>query len=271
MKKIVVATDFSAPAEKAMFYAGQIASTIDASVLLLHVYQIPVGMNDMPLLVVSTEELKKNADDGLSRAKNLLQRNYGALNIETESRLGDVIAELRDVCEKTNPFFIAAGKHGASGVERFLFGSTSLSIIRHATYPVIVVPDHSNHFQIKTAALAIDESIEKLEIRKIKSIVQELKIQLHIIHVKQEKGASLEVKDLLTELNSNCETIYDHEFVHGIESYVRENNIDLLIIHPHRHNLVEQLFFKTHTKELLKKISIPLMCINDNVNFNRET
>ena len=265
MKTIVVATDFSTPAERAMLYAGQLANNISASVLLLHIYQIPVGMNDMPVLVVSTDELKKNAEAGLERAKKLLQSNFVDLHIHTEARLGDVIDELEDVCNKVNPVTIVIGKHGASGVQRILFGSTSLSIIRHSSFPVIAVPDNWRKEEANIAALAIDESVEKLEIQKIRSLVQELKIQLRIIHVKQEKSASLPVKNLVTELNSNYETIYDHEFVHGIESYVTQNDIDLLIIHPHKHNIVERVFFRTHTKELLKKISIPIMCINDKV------
>jgi len=266
MKTIVVATDFSVPAERAMLYAGQLANAIEASVLLLHVYQIPVGMNDMPVLVVSTDELKKNAEAGLERAQKMLKANFAYVDIQTEARLGDVIDELQDVCSKVNPVVVVTGKHGASGVQRILFGSTSLSIIRHTSYPVIAVPDSWRKDEISVAALAIDESVEKLEIQKIRSLVQELKIQLRIIHVKQEKSASLPVKNLVTELNSNYETIYDHEFVHGIESYVKQNDIDLLIIHPHKHNLVERLFFRTHTKELLKKISIPIMCISENVN-----
>lgn len=266
MKTIVVATDFSAPAERAMLYAGRLADHINASVLLLHVYQIPVGMNDMPVLVVSTDELKKNAQAGLERAKKLLQTNCAGVEVQTEARLGDVINELEDVCRKTNPVIIVIGKHGASGVQRILFGSTSLSIIRHASYPVIAVPDNWRKEEAKIVALAIDESVEKLEAQKIRALVDELKIQLRIIHVKQEKSASLPVKNLVTELNSNYETIYDHEFVHGIETYVKQNGIDLLIIHPHKHNLVERLFFKTHTKELLNKVSIPIMCINENVN-----
>lgn len=261
MKTIVVATDFSAQAENAMLYAGQLANNTGACVLLLHVYQIPVGMNDVPVLMISTDELKANAEAGLSRAKDLLREKFNSINIETESRLGDVVDELKDVCKKTNPFLIVVGKHGASGVQQMLFGSTSLSIIRHTTYPVIVVPDRSNQFQLKNAALAIDASVENVCIQKIKTLVSELKIELHIIHVKQEKTASLQVSKLVSELKSKYATIYDHQFTHGIESYVRENDIDLLIILPHKHNLVERLFFRTHTKELLKKISIPVMCI----------
>lgn len=264
MKTIVVATDFSAPAENAMLYAAQLADTIKASVLLFHAYQVPVGMNDIPVLMISTNELKANAEAGLTRAKELLNKNFTSLNIKTESRLGDVIDELNDVCSIIDPLLIVVGKHGASGVQQMLFGSTSLSVIRHTTYPVIVVPDRFHGYGIKNAALAIDASVENVCVQKLKTLVTELNIQLHIVHVKQEKSASLQVGRLVTELNSKYSTIYNHEFVHGIESYIQNNNIDLLIILPHKHSLMDRLFFKTHTKELLKKISTPIMCICEN-------
>ncbi len=263
MKTIVVATDFSAPAESAMMYAGQLAKNMKAAVLLLHVYQVPVGMNDMPVLMVSADELKKNADAGLERAKEILQKSFAGLDVQTESRLGDVTEELKDVCEKLNAFAVVVGKHGASGVQRILFGSTSLAIARNLSYPVIVVPAHSIAKKIESAALAVDARVENMSAQKIKHIVDELKIHLHLIHVKQEKSASLDVSRLTTELKTVYKTIYDHEFVHGVENYISEHNIDLLIILPHKHNFIERMFLKTHTPELLKKISIPIMCINE--------
>lgn len=270
MKTIVVPTDFSTPAENAMLYAGQLATNIHAAIVLLHVYQIPVAMNDMPVLMVSPDELKKNADAGLERAKELLQEKFERLDVRTESRLGDVVDELQDVCEKENPFAVVAGNHGATGIERVLFGSTSLSIVRRTTCPVIVVPHRSQAGEIKNMAVAIDASMENFPVEKIKNIVAELQTQLHLIHVSQAKMAALDTSKLCAELNAKCQTIYDHEFVRGIESYVQDNKIDLLVILPHKHNLIERLFFKTHTQELLHKISIPIMCINDN-NGKRES
>lgn len=264
MKTIVLATDFSASADNAMMYAGRLANNIGASLLLLHVYQVPVGMNDMPLLVVSTDELKSNADAGLQKAKELLLATFSSVDVQMESRLGDVVDELKDICKKVNPLLIVVGKHGASGVQQILFGSTSLSIIRNINHPVIVVPDRARDFQIQNAALAIDADVDNTFVQRIKSLVRDLKIHLHLVHVRPEKSAYLQPSNLVSELNSRCSNVYDHEFVHGIESYIKENKIDLLIILPHKHNIVERLFVKTHTKELLRKISIPIMCIGEN-------
>jgi len=45
MKRILVPTDFSPAAENATAYAAQLARQIEASLVLLHVYQLPPYMH----------------------------------------------------------------------------------------------------------------------------------------------------------------------------------------------------------------------------------
>jgi nucleotide-binding universal stress UspA family protein len=263
MKIIVVPTDFSTPSENAMIYAGQMADSIGAAVLLVHVYEIPVSMNEVPALIMPAEELKQNADAGLGKTKAVLQARFGNLEIKTESRLGDIVDELNSLCSEINPFALVIGKHSATGVERFLFGSSSLSIIRHVRFPVFVIPDSIQSFRIKNIALSVDASgIDEPHQQTVKTLAEELKAQLHLIHVQTEKNETDTDLSFKT-LGAACTTIRDEEFVHGIESYIQENAIDLLVILPHKHSLMERLFFKTHTAELVQKLSIPLTCISD--------
>jgi hypothetical protein len=42
---------------------------------------------------------------------------------------------------------------------------------------------------------------------------------------------------------------------------VQEVNADMFIFLPHEHNLVERLFFKVHTEEILSDTKIPLLAI----------
>jgi nucleotide-binding universal stress UspA family protein len=260
MKTLLVPTDFSAPAENAMLYAGHLAQTINASILLLHVYQIPVSMNEVPVLMMPAEELKQAAETGLVKAKELLQQSFPSVETITESRLGEVIESLNELCKEHHPVAVVAGKHGATGIERLLLGSTSLSIIRHSSVPVIIVPDTAVEHRLKNIAVAIDFLDHSIPQQKVKSFADEVQAQLHVVHVKTGKTEE-EKNPLISELSSECTIIRDDEFVHGIETYIRENQIDMIIIIPHKHSLVERMFFKTHTKELMEKITIPVMCV----------
>ena len=62
MKTIIVPTDFSPIATNAMNFAADMAANIDASVMLFHVYQVPVSMSDVPVVMVSAEELRRSSE-----------------------------------------------------------------------------------------------------------------------------------------------------------------------------------------------------------------
>lgn len=267
MKTILVPTDFSPSADNAMNYAAQLAQRIGASIFLVHAYQIPVSTNEVPVLMVSAQELKNGADRGLERVSDQLQRDYPSLNIRTESRLGDVVDEIEDLCTKLKPLAIVVGKHGATGVERLLFGSTTLSLIRHLQYPIISVPE-TTAFELRNIALAADNSDLSSQENRIRDIVQTLNARLHIVHVQENGKETPGLKNLLPDLQPVYQTIRNHEFVAGIDNYVRTHAIDLLLILPHKHGLIERLFFKTHTAELIEKLRIPILSMPE---VNRES
>ena len=137
MKTIIVPTDFSPIATNAMHYAIDMAKSINASILLLHVYQVPVSFTDTPIVLVSIEDLRKGAEEQIAHLKTEVEHlTSGSLKVYTETRLGNVADELENLCNKINPFAVVMGTKGASGVERILFGSNTLTAIRHLTWPV---------------------------------------------------------------------------------------------------------------------------------------
>jgi nucleotide-binding universal stress UspA family protein len=263
MSTIVVPTDFSAPADNALLYAGALARTIGASIVLLHVYQVPISMNDVPVLMVSADELKSTSDKGLETAKELLLKNEPGIQVTIESRLGDVLEELNDLVKEIKPTFIVVGKHGASGMERLLFGSTSLSIIRHSTIPVIAVPYNNQHFQLKNVGLAVDVNGTGKHTAAIGALMEQLQAKLHLIHVQTDSHDTSGVNNSALELKASYHTILDHDFVHGIQVFIASNAIDMLLILPHKHSLMDRFFFKTHTPELVQKLTVPIMCLNE--------
>ena len=66
MKTILVATDFSPAAFNAVNYAADMAIAIKADLLLLHVYQIPVGYSEIPI-VMNQDEIRIFAGDNIKR------------------------------------------------------------------------------------------------------------------------------------------------------------------------------------------------------------
>ena len=267
MKTLLVPTDFSPAAENAMHYAAQLARQIEAEVMLIHVYQIPVSMSDMPVILVSAEELKRNADESLGRCAQDLTSAYPGLNIRTESRLGDVNDELQDMGKHLQPVAIVMGSHGTSGLERLIFGSTTLSVIRSSHYPVIAVPAHYRTYSLQKVVLAADlQESDKIPIEKVTDMMQLLNASIHIVHVanKEDKDTELQRDILLNQLQSFFPT---YQVMRGenvrdcVLKYLKEENADLLLVFPHEHNLMERLFFKLHSLDIVKHSPIPVITI----------
>jgi nucleotide-binding universal stress UspA family protein len=275
MKTIIVPTDFSPVATNAMNYAADMALGINASLLLLHVYQVPVSMTDVPVVIVSAEEMKKSSEEKLEELKQSLTHiTSGKIKIYTEVKMGDVADELENLCKNIRPFAVVMGTKGASGIERILFGSTTLTAIRHLTWPVIVVPPGKEYGKgIKKIGLACDfqQVVQSTPVQFIKQMIKEFGAELHVLNVDYENKhfkpetpqESLLLHTLLEDVNPNYHFINHMDIEDGINEFAETNNLDLLIVIPKKHKLLEGLFKPSSTKQLVTQSHVPVMCVHE--------
>lgn len=275
MKTIIVPTDFSAIATNAMNFASDMAVNINASLMLVHVYQVPVSMTDVPVVLISADELKKDSEVKLKEAKDAVEHiTSGKIKIYTEARMGDVVDELEDVCKSINPFAVIMGTKGTTGMERVLFGSTTLKTIRHLKWPVIVVPpgkEYGNGIKKIGFACDFDKIVESTPVHFIKDMVKEFGAELHVLNVDYENRhfkpetpeESLMLQTLLEDLGPNYHFINNKDVEKGLNDFTERNNIDLLITIPKKHSVLESLFRHSNTKELIIQSHVPVMCVHD--------
>ena len=69
MKLIVVPTDFSPLADNALKYGMDLATTMGSSLMIVHVYQIPISYSEVPLITISIDEIKKASEEQLANAQ----------------------------------------------------------------------------------------------------------------------------------------------------------------------------------------------------------
>jgi len=275
MKTIIIPTDFSPVATNAMHYGLEMARSVKASLLLFHAYQVPVSYSDVPIILVSVDELKKSAEERLETLKKEVEHiSSGAVKIYTEAVMGNFSDELENICQKINPFAVVMGSKGSAGIERVLFGSNTLAAIKHITWPVIAVPPgktFGNGIQKIGFACDFRNIVETTPAAAILEMVNTFHAELHVLNVdyhdKHFKPDTPEQSVLLHTLLESAKPVYhfiEHRDVEdGINEFADKNNLDLLITIPKKHKLLEGLFHRSSTKELIVHSHVPVMCVHE--------
>jgi nucleotide-binding universal stress UspA family protein len=272
MKLIVVPTDFSPLADNALKYGMDLAAAMGSSLMIVHIYQIPISYSEVPLITISMEEIKKASEEQLAELKHNIETiTSGKLVVYAESRLGDVGDEIKKLTNTLQPFAVVMGSRGVTGAGKFFLGSNSLSVINSTTTPVIVVPPGGKFSPYKKIGLTTDfkDVVDKTPVVPVRALVNFFNAELHVLHVDYKQRnfnpgvpqETLNLDMLLSGMNPTYDFIENKNVNEGINDFAEKNNIDLIVTLPQKHSFLESLFEKSLTRELLHHTHIPVMCI----------
>ena len=210
MKKIIVATDFSESATNAAYYATDMAMALQASLVLLHSYELPALYTEVPVLE-NIQVLKQDAVDALERLKKeLLGRSNNQVAIETEVQEGAFFAVLKAACETVAPYAVVMGSQGTTAAERFFFGGHTVHAVKHLHWPLVTVPKGASFTTIQRIGLALDfdKTLETTPVVQIKKWISDFHAELHILNAGNEKTYNA---DIVHESGVLCQLLGDIE------------------------------------------------------------
>jgi nucleotide-binding universal stress UspA family protein len=149
-KSIVVGTDFSETADRAVDQAVQVAKAFGARLYVITAYrsglagQVATSGLDATAAATSAARLLEEAESHIGReVEDKLTELTGRLKsegveVETMAVLGDPATVLLDTAEKVGADLIVVGNRGMSGITRFLMGSVSNTVSHHAPCSVLI-------------------------------------------------------------------------------------------------------------------------------------
>ena len=275
MRTIVVPTDFSSIALNAANYGAELAANINATLILLHICELPVAYSDVPVILPGSAELTQEAELRIAHLKNeLLLKTVKPMRIETEVKVGTVTGQLKQFSDSIKPYAIVMGTHGHGEIESFLFGSNTVWAMKHLSSPLIIVPANAKYKSIRTVGLACDfkRSIASTPIDEIRTIVMDFKADLHVLYINTEEAkdqydaivieGSGQLQEMLNDLHPHYHFIDYPDIEEGISEYAEKYCLDLLIVVPRKHDLLGRLFHRSHTRQLALHTRMPLMSVH---------
>ena len=250
LKRILLATDFSLEALKALQSAVSLARRYDATLVLTHVLATEgsMGADAWPALI---DIMRKNAESEMAKLEG--RDELKSVSHEMVMHAGGTWEVISRVLSDKDIDLIVMGTQGRGGMKKLLLGSTAETVIRHATCPVLTVGPHVRVIPKDRCAQVLYASDFSSGSRRALiyalALAEEDGAQLSLLHVIESKPASqselLEWKrqdsqQLLSmvppDVNLNYEPALEVEIGIPEVEIVRladERNADLIIMGSH--------------------------------------
>jgi nucleotide-binding universal stress UspA family protein len=266
VRKILVPTDFSASAVNAFNFAQKLAKKFGAKLKVINVYRADFGMPVPETMAYQMLEARKA--DALQKMKNFLKTADTSLKLENVVEMGfpsDMIVDYTKIKEEKIDLIVMGTKGEHNLAERIL-GSVTTAVMRDAACPVLAVPENSKEDEIKEIAFASDLKSDISEsVEEANKIAKLFKSELHCVFIDTDGDGSADEKNRFRELiaklgvDVNLAELKSDTVDHGIDSYVHEEGIDLLLMYRPQRTLFERIFHSSATKKVLLHSKVPLL------------
>ncbi|MFI5204184.1 MAG: universal stress protein [Flavobacteriales bacterium] len=268
---ILTPVDFSKCAGNALKYASGLAELAKAKLLLHHVY---------------TEE-----DEGLDRTRaNEIKKSLAVFYTGYGNKYPEVELNVQESPDITglayHPLikqidFIVMGTKGASPLKSVFVGSNTVKLMDSITKPLIVVPEGSNIPEKGKPILLLTDynPTENLHVfDPLLNLAKLLNSEIVILHVKKQ-GARYEMYQVVEKnrmeiyfdekVKHRRETAFHGDLENGVNTYLRENNYQMICMIHHEHSVIDNLFKRNQTHEMAFHSNTPLLILNKRDVYSR--
>ena len=288
MKTYLIPVDFSDSMNVILDYALFLADDQPTTLFLFHIFpdqlmvpdsSFPTGVDtDAFLSAEYIQELRKQAESNMKDTvqdlkKTIEKKGLKHIHIKSQVSGGDPEWEISEVCHTLEPRLVIMGTRG-EGNKGFLEGSMAEKIMVKSHRPVLAVPETTGKIRLKQVMYATSfESGDVESILWINDFLKDHKASIHIAHFRL-KSKDEEAALRMDYLKESLDKVKDgHKFqFHLIDSeakedslqtFVRDNEIDLISYIAHKKNIFKNLFSnKIHKKDFFR-LELPMLAMPD--------
>ena len=279
MRTILVPTDFSANADKALNYAVEVAKKAKAKIVLMHACDLfETPFNDrLSLKKKFNRQITKEANEKLSAyCKSITETEK--ISILKKVYNGLVSDTIVYAAKANKADIIIMGTLGSAGVKEKILGSKTASVISRTEVPVLAIPllaEWKTPEHILFAIRSLNEGRKDL----VKSLIDiaelfsaRITIAKFFAHFpgqphKQlaiERAGNSYIKSIRTWSPSTTLSFVHpegHRLEKSIGKYITQNNVDILAMITHKRNLINSIFHRSMTKKMSYHSAVPLLVL----------
>jgi nucleotide-binding universal stress UspA family protein len=273
MKTILVATDFSNASDNAVNYGAALAGAFNARLILFNAYQVPIPVSETPI-IISREDIESGLQYKMKAETKRLEAAH-TINISTDYKEGPAANTiLKAAGEEKADLIIAGMKKTGKGVRR-IFGSVVTTLARKANIPLLVVPEEATYTPVTTIALANENDLapdtDYRILDSLREIAERFHSKVYLVRIAENRfkeafevlNSPFKLTRMLRTLDPVYQSIEGKDIPVALDDFALRYHVNILAMLPHKHSLMERLFFKSTTREMAFETHLPLLILPD--------
>lgn len=275
MKSILLPTDFSKNSINAINYATELFKDEVCNFYVLNVQKASSFISDDMMVVSSTTTVYSTIIKAAKKSiSNIITNIVSTKKNEKHTfhaivDYDNFIDSINQIIEKYHINLIVMGTKGASGLQRFLFGSNTVRVMKQCTTPLLVIPQNCEFkapqkvsFLTNHITLYNEDTLAALQ-----DVILQYQSNLTVLHFTGNKN-SKEYRHNQTFFNlyykeATHKTLNDYEscLLTAIKQKKQYNGFDLLAIIKKNHSFLEYLLNNFTEEEIAYSCKFPLLII----------
>lgn len=278
MKKILIPTDFSDNALNAISYALEFFKYELCVFYIMHAYQDDIYINDALLTRETLDKVteivgnqsQKQLEAVIKKIKTKHPNPRFSYRIRSSNNV--LIEEADKIVEEENIDLIIMGTRGKTNDRKLTFGSHTLQVLKYVECPVLSIPGHYKYTQPKHVLFPTDYLIpyKRRELKLLCDMLAPFRAKIDVLYVSKAKKLSMRqednkafIEETLYKNDTNFYTVNSKNISQAINTYVTENNIDMLVMVNTRHSHLEHILFQSTIDKVSLNMNIPFLALQN--------
>ncbi len=274
MKKILFPTDFSKTANHAFVYALEMAKFLEAELIVLHTYSLPVvSYEGYPSYVLEVYDLIdlnnfENFKDEIPHLRKIAEEHQlDFVKMTHVMEEGDLIPIMKKLVENEKIDMIVMGTTGASGLKETFIGSNTSDVISKIGIVTLCIPSKAKFKKIqKVGFTTLYRSNDHLALTKVLDLAKKLKAKVECLFVRTFDS---DVKETTVEKwkeefeNEDVEffEIPNEDVKAAVFGFMGQHDIDVLAMLKYKRNFFDSLFQQSLVKNMAFHSKTPILVI----------
>jgi nucleotide-binding universal stress UspA family protein len=269
MKKIIIATDYSAEAENAADYAGALAAEQGHELILFNYSEISIHLLNARVSGSAIDEILEIYHANLNKAAQALSKKY---NVKVTPHLasGNFYTSLVACINQFEAVAVVMGMANKS-VDQDLLGNTTTATIHKLQFPILAIPITTQYHGIHKILFAcdIEKGVEDKVLKNIHEMATAFGATVEVFCVKTkieelqgaEETEHASIDKTFAGINYYYKNIQSRKIINAIQDEVKETNADLLIMAPYKYGFWDSMVHRSKTRVMASGNNVPLLSL----------